>query len=131
MRVHRISTFGFKHPETNFLWIVLISTIIFRQSWAAVPSNTRRIRLTSWGDLCGVCRYMFSNSSFLLTSEPNSRRVPDLEPLHARCDFTLEGCAYFEGLNSHGDSYCSPNDYVLERNLSGEQVFFNPPWELA
>jgi hypothetical protein len=54
------------------------------------------------------------------------------EPLHARLDFTLEGCADGEGLNSQTDlPHCSPSDYVLERDLSGERVFINPPWEMA
>jgi hypothetical protein len=50
------------------------------------------------------------------------------EPLHARFNFTLEGCADDEGLNSHGDlPHCSPSDSILERDLSGERVFSNPP----
>jgi hypothetical protein len=50
------------------------------------------------------------------------------KPLHARFDFTLEGCADGEGLNSHGDlPQCSPNDSVLERDLIGERMFLNPP----
>jgi hypothetical protein len=54
------------------------------------------------------------------------------EPLHARFDFTFEGCVDDKGLNSHTDfSHCSPSDYVLGRDLSGERVFINPPWELA
>jgi hypothetical protein len=54
------------------------------------------------------------------------------EPLHARFDFTLEGCANDEGLNSHGAlPHCSPSDSILERDLSIERVFINPPWELA
>jgi hypothetical protein len=54
------------------------------------------------------------------------------EPLHARFDFTLEGCAHDDGLNSHGDlPHCSPSDSILERDLSGERVFINPPRELA
>jgi hypothetical protein len=54
------------------------------------------------------------------------------EPLHVRFDLTLEGCANDEGLNSHGDlPRCSPSDSILERDLSGERVFINPPWELA
>jgi hypothetical protein len=54
------------------------------------------------------------------------------EPLHARFDFTLEGCVDDEGLNSHGDlPQCSPSYSILERDLSGERVFINPPWELA
>jgi hypothetical protein len=41
-----------------------------------------------------------------------------LEPLHARFDFTLQGCANEEGLNSHGDlPQCSPSDSILERDL--------------
>jgi hypothetical protein len=37
-----------------------------------------------------------------------------------------------EGLNSHGDlPHYSPSDYVLERDISGEQLFFKPPYELA
>jgi hypothetical protein len=40
------------------------------------------------------------------------------EPLHARFDFTLEGCADDEGLNSHGDlPHCSPSDSILARDL--------------
>jgi hypothetical protein len=39
-----------------------------------------------------------------------------LEPLHAPFDFTLEGCAYDEGLTSHGDFlHCSPSESILER----------------
>jgi hypothetical protein len=54
------------------------------------------------------------------------------DPQHARFNFTLEGCAYDEGLNSHGDlPHCSPSDSILERDLSRERVFVNPPWELA
>jgi hypothetical protein len=54
------------------------------------------------------------------------------EPLHARFNFTLEGCANDEGLNSHNDlPHCSPSDSILERDLSRERVFINPPWELA
>jgi DNA-binding XRE family transcriptional regulator len=54
------------------------------------------------------------------------------DPLHARFNFTLEGCADDEGLNSHGDlPHCSPSDSILERDLSGERVFVNPPWEIA
>jgi hypothetical protein len=52
--------------------------------------------------------------------------------MHARFNFTLEGCAADEGLNSHGDlPYFSPSDSILERDLSRERVFINPPWELA
>jgi hypothetical protein len=44
----------------------------------------------------------------------------------------MEGCVDDEGLNSHGDlPHCSPSDSILERDLSGERVFINPPWELA
>jgi hypothetical protein len=54
------------------------------------------------------------------------------EPLHARVDFTLEGCVYDEGLSSHGDlPQYSLSDSILERYLSREPVFINPPWELA
>jgi hypothetical protein len=54
------------------------------------------------------------------------------EPMHARFNFTLEGCADDEGLNSHSDlPHCSPSDSILERNLSGERVIINPPWELV
>jgi hypothetical protein len=54
------------------------------------------------------------------------------EPLHAQFDFTVEGCANDEGLNSHSDlPHCSPSDSILERDLSKERVFINPPWELA
>jgi hypothetical protein len=51
------------------------------------------------------------------------------EPLHARFNYTLEGCSYNEGLNSHhGDlPHCSPSDYLMEGDLSAEQVFFHPP----
>jgi hypothetical protein len=54
------------------------------------------------------------------------------KPLHARFDFTLEGCADDEGLNSHGDlPHCSPSDSILEKDLSEERVFINPPKELG
>jgi hypothetical protein len=54
------------------------------------------------------------------------------EPLHARFDFTLEGCVDDEGLLSHGNiPQCSPSDSILERDLSGERVLINPPRELA
>jgi hypothetical protein len=45
------------------------------------------------------------------------------EPLHARFDLTLEGCADDEGLNSHGGlPHCSPSDSILERDLSAKRV---------
>jgi hypothetical protein len=54
------------------------------------------------------------------------------EAMHAQFDFTLEICVDDESLNSHGDlPHSSPSDSVLERVLSGERVFFNPPKELA
>jgi hypothetical protein len=43
------------------------------------------------------------------------------EPLHARFNFTLEGCTDDEGLNSHNDlPHSSPSDSVLQRDLRGE-----------
>jgi hypothetical protein len=52
-------------------------------------------------------------------------------PLHTRFDFTLEDCADDKGLNSHYDlTHFSPSDYVSERDVSGERVFVNPPYEL-
>jgi hypothetical protein len=54
------------------------------------------------------------------------------EHVHARFDLALEECADDEGLNSHGDlPHCSPSDSIMERDLSGERVFINPPWELV
>jgi hypothetical protein len=54
------------------------------------------------------------------------------EPLYARFNFTLEGCVDDEGLNSHGDlPLCSLSDSILERDLRGERVSFNPPRELG
>jgi hypothetical protein len=54
------------------------------------------------------------------------------DPLYARFNFTMEGCANDEGLNSHDDlPHCLPSDSILERDLSGERVFINPPSELA
>jgi hypothetical protein len=51
------------------------------------------------------------------------------EPMHARFEFTLEGRADDEGLNSHGDLlHFSPSDCILERDLSKERMFINPPW---
>jgi hypothetical protein len=53
-------------------------------------------------------------------------------PLHAQFNFTLEGCVDDEGLNLHGDLlHCSPSDSILERDLSRERVFIDPPWELV
>jgi hypothetical protein len=52
--------------------------------------------------------------------------------MHARFNFTQEGCVDDEGLNSHGDlPRCSPSYSILERDLSGKQMLINPPWELA
>jgi hypothetical protein len=52
--------------------------------------------------------------------------------LHARFDFILKTCTYDEGLFSHGDlPHYLPSDSVLERDMGGERVFFNPHWELA
>jgi hypothetical protein len=45
-------------------------------SLKAEPSNTRRIRRTSQGNLRGVYRFLFTNFSFLLIYKPNPRRVP-------------------------------------------------------
>jgi hypothetical protein len=54
------------------------------------------------------------------------------EPPHARFDFTLEACAHDKGLNSHSDlPHCSPSDFIMETDLSGERVFTSSPWELA
>jgi hypothetical protein len=47
--------------------------------------------------------------------------------VHARFDFTLEGYAEHEGLNSHGDlPHCSPSDSIIERETSVERVLANP-----
>jgi hypothetical protein len=52
--------------------------------------------------------------------------------MHAKFDFTLEGCAYDEGRNSHNDfPHCSPSNSILEKDLSRERVLINPPYELA
>jgi hypothetical protein len=49
------------------------------------------------------------------------------EPPYTKLDFTLEGC---EGPYSHGDlPHRSPSYSMLERYLSGERVFINPPSE--
>jgi hypothetical protein len=54
------------------------------------------------------------------------------DPLRARFNFTWEGCADDEGLNSLGDlPQCSPSDSILDRDLSGERVLINSPWGLA
>jgi hypothetical protein len=68
------------------------------------------------------------------TKRSNDLRHVDyvVEPLHARFYFTLEGCSDDEGLHSLGDlPHCSPSKFVLKRYLSGESMFFNPPWELT
>jgi hypothetical protein len=70
-----------------------------------------------------------------LSRKPVTRRSIDwklvdsvFDPVHARFNFTLEGCADDEGLNSHRDlAHCSPSDSILERDLTGERVFINPP----
>jgi hypothetical protein len=52
--------------------------------------------------------------------------------MHTRFDFTLEGCANDEALNSHGDlPLCSLSDSFLESGLSGKLVFLNPHLKLA
>jgi hypothetical protein len=44
----------------------------------------------------------------------------------------VEGYADDEGLNSHGDlPHCSPSDSILERDLSRERVFINPPMAVS
>jgi hypothetical protein len=43
-------------PKNDYQRIITFSTMIW-QSWAALPSNTRRVKLTLWGDLCVVWRY--------------------------------------------------------------------------
>ena len=54
------------------------------------------------------------------------------DPLHDKLDFTLEGCADDEGLDTHRElPFCSKSNSVLERNLSGERVYVNPPWDSA
>ena len=51
------------------------------------------------------------------------------EPLYDKYKFTLEGCADYEGLNTHKDlPFCSVNESVLERDLAGERVYIHPPW---
>jgi hypothetical protein len=53
-------------------------------------------------------------------------------PLDEQQYFTLEECDDDEGLNVHGDlPECCPSESILERDLAREQVFINPPWELA
>jgi hypothetical protein len=85
----------------------LVSTLI-RQSWAAVPSNTRRIRLTSWDDLCGVCRYMFTNSLLLLISKPNSRRTP-------RVGRVWLAQSHTQAFPTSPSTWCVPNGQVGPR----------------
>jgi hypothetical protein len=44
------------------------------------------------------------------------------------CVVCVRGCADDEGLNSRGDLHqCSPSNSNMERHLSGERVFINPP----
>jgi hypothetical protein len=50
------------------------------------------------------------------------------EPLHARLDFTLEGCAGDHGLNSRIDlPHCSTSDSIIDIDMSNERVFINSP----
>jgi hypothetical protein len=52
--------------------------------------------------------------------------------MHARFDFSWEGCANDEGIKSHNDLTRSlSKNFVLERDLSGERVLLNTPCELA
>jgi hypothetical protein len=54
------------------------------------------------------------------------------DPLHARFNLTLEGCADDEGRNSYTDvPHFSPSDSILECGLIGDRVVLNPSWELA
>jgi hypothetical protein len=44
----------------------------------------------------------------------------------------MEGCTDDEGITSHGDlPHFSLSDSVLERDWSGERVFFDPSLDLA
>jgi hypothetical protein len=53
-------------------------------------------------------------------------------PLHEQISFTLEGCDDAEGMNVQGDMpHCSPSDSISARDLVGERVVINTPWELA
>jgi hypothetical protein len=52
--------------------------------------------------------------------------------MHARLDFTLEGCADDEGLNLFGDLlHYTPSHPLLERDQAREGVITNPPWEMV
>jgi hypothetical protein len=52
--------------------------------------------------------------------------------MQARFDFSLEGHEDDGDLNSHGDlPHCSLSDSVVERDMRGERVLFNSPWEFV
>lgn len=54
------------------------------------------------------------------------------DPLHDKLKFTLEACADDEGLDTHRElPFCSPSNSILNQDLSGERVYFNPPWDMA
>jgi hypothetical protein len=70
-----------------------------------MPSITRRIRLTSWSDLCGVYRYIFTNFSFPLICKRDSQRVP-------RVGRMWLAQAHAQALHRAPSTRCVPNGQV-------------------
>ena len=65
---------------------------------------------------------------------PSAWRLIDsaFDELHSEFHFTLEACCDDDGLNRHHElAYCSSKDSFLDKNVTGQSVFINPPWKLA
>jgi len=56
----------------------------------------------------------------------------EFDTLHNTFGFTLEACCDPKGLNGHANlPYCSELDSFLDRNVTGQRIFLNPPWKNA
>ena len=56
----------------------------------------------------------------------------EFDKLHRNFGFTLEACCDSKGLNGHANlPYCSELDSFLDKDVTGQRIFLNPPWKLA
>ena len=56
----------------------------------------------------------------------------EFDALHSTFGFTLEACCDPKGLNGHANlPFCSEVDSFLDRNVTGQRIFLNPPWKYA
>ena len=56
----------------------------------------------------------------------------EFDRLHKKMNFTLEACCDTKGDNGHaGLRFYSPQDSLLNHDVSGQTIFMNPPWSKA